>query len=275
MEKVIITAAITGSRPTKEMNPAVPYSPEEIAKAAIDCCHSGAAIAHIHVRDPVTGEPEFSLDLFQKVMHLIRQECDILINLTTSGLHLTGADVLEQRLLPVTLKPEICSLDIGSMNFRDRVFINPPEWGVLAAERMKDNGVKPELEVFDIGHLYQALDLLELGLIEEPPFFQLCMGVRWGIPATVENLEFMKNKLPSNAIWSVLGTGADQLEIITQGILLGGNVRVGFEDNIYLKKGVLADSNAQFVEMATDLARRQGRTIATPEDARQILGLSP
>jgi 3-keto-5-aminohexanoate cleavage enzyme len=275
MEKIIITAAIIGSRPTKEMNPAVPYSPEEIAKSAIDCHRSGAAIAHIHVRDPVSGEPEFRLELFQQVVDLIRQKCDMLINLTTSGLHLTGADILEQRLLPVTLKPEICSLDIGSVNFHDRAFINPPEWGAIAAESMKDNGVKPELEIFDTGHLYQALDLIERGLIEDPPLFQLCMGIKWGMAATVENLEFLKKKLPRNAIWSVLGAGSAQLEMITHGIFLGGNVRVGFEDNLYLRKGVLANSNAEFVEMARDLAQRQGRVIATPEDARQILGLSP
>jgi 3-keto-5-aminohexanoate cleavage enzyme len=273
MEKVIITAAVTGSRPTKKMNPAVPYSPEEIAGAAIGCYRAGAAIAHIHVRDPITGVPNSSLDLFQQVVSLIRKECDILLNLTTSGLHLTGDDIFEQRLGPVALQPELCSLDVGSMNFQDRAFINPPEWGTIAAAKMRDFGVKPELEVFDIGHIYQAIDLIERGLIVEPPYFQLCMGIKWGISATVENLEFMKSKLPAHALWSVLGIGAAQLEMITQGILLGGNVRVGFEDNLYLRKGVPADSNAQFVEMACDLAQRIGREVATPKEAREILGL--
>jgi len=272
--KIIITAALTGSRPTKKMNPAVPYSPQEIVEAAVECYRAGAAITHIHVRDPKTGQPDFKIELFKEVLEGIRQRCSIIVNLTTSGLFLDGTDFISQRLQPVYLKPDICSFDLGSLNFQDRVFINPPEWAEAAAKCMKENGVKPEIEVFDVGHIYQAHHLIQKGLIDDPPYFQLCMGVKWGIEASPENLLFMKNKLPSNAIWSVLGVGGAQLSMITMAMLLGGNVRVGFEDNIYLKKGVLASSNAQMVEMAVDLAERLGFQVATPDEARQILGVS-
>jgi 3-keto-5-aminohexanoate cleavage enzyme len=274
MEKTIITAAVTGSRPTREMNPAVPYTPKEIAQSAVECYRAGAAIAHIHVRDPETGRPDFKIELFREVMDRIRQECDMIVNLTTSGLHLSGPNLIERRLQPVTLRPEICSFDLGSINFRDAAFVNPPEWGKTAAERMREYGVKPEIEAFDVGHIYQALDWIKEGLIDDPPYFQLCMGVRWGIEATPENLLFMKSKLPPNARWSVLGVGRTQLSMIALGILLGGNIRVGFEDNIYLQKGVLAKSNAQLVEMAVDLVGLLQRDTATPDEAREILGIS-
>ncbi|MGQ9584599.1 MAG: 3-keto-5-aminohexanoate cleavage protein [Anaerolineae bacterium] len=273
MEKVIITAALTGSRTTREANPAVPYTPQEIAHAAVECCRAGAAIAHIHVRDPETGGPSMRLDLFREVLDRIRRACDMLVNLTTSGWMLSGPDVIEQRLGPVTLRPDLCSLDIGSVNFRERAFVNPPEWGEVAARRMREYGVKPEIEVFDVGHIYQALACIERGLFDPPPYFQLCMGVRWGIAATPENLLFMKDKLPPEARWSVLGVGQGQLPMITLGILLGGHIRVGFEDNVYLRKGVLARSNAQFVEMAVNLAHQLQREVATPSEAREMLGL--
>jgi 3-keto-5-aminohexanoate cleavage enzyme len=274
VDKVIITAAVTGSSPTKEMNPAVPYSPEEIAQSAVECHRAGAAIVHIHVRDPETGGPDYRIELFREVVDRIRRECDMIINLTTSGYHLDGGNLIEKRLQPVALRPEICSLDLGSVNFRERAFVNPPQWGEAAAKRMLEVGVKPEIEVFDVGHIDQALDLIDKGLIDEPPYFQLCMGVKWGIAATPENLLFMKNKLPPTARWSVLGIGRAELPMIALGILLGGNVRVGFEDNIYLAKGVLAQSNARLVEMAVNLAGQLQREIATPSEAREILGIS-
>jgi 3-keto-5-aminohexanoate cleavage enzyme len=272
-KKIIITVAVTGSRPTKEMNPAVPYTPQEIVDAAVECHKAGAAIVHIHVRDPKTGRPDFKVELFREALDGIRQQCDMLVNLTTSGLFLEGPDIISQRLQPVYLKPDMCSLDLGSLNFRDRVFVNPPEWAEAAAKCMQDNGVKPELEVFDVGHIYQANNLIEKGLIDDPPHFQLCMGVKWGIEASPENLLFMKSKLPPDALWSVLGVGKAQLPMITMAILLGGNVRVGFEDNIYLEKGVLASNNAQTVEMAVDLCQRLGGEVATPAEARRILGI--
>ena len=272
-KKIIITVAVTGSFPTKEMNPAVPYSPEEIIDAAVACHKAGAASTHIHVRDPDTGKPEFNVELFKQVLDGIRQQCNMIVNLTTSGYVLKGPDTISKRLQTIHLKPDICSFDIGSMNFKDRVLINSPEWGEAAAKCMQENGVKPEIEVFDVGHIYQALDLIQRGLIDEPPYFQLCMGAQGGIEASAENLLFMMNKLPSDAPWSVLGIGKAQLPMITMAILMGGNVRVGFEDNIYLKKGVLAKSNAQMVEMAADLTERLGRQIATSDEAREILGI--
>jgi 3-keto-5-aminohexanoate cleavage enzyme len=274
-DKVIITAALTGSRPTKADNPAVPYSPQEIAQAALDCWRAGAAIAHIHVRDPHTGAPVSQLALFQEVLERVRAQSDMLVNLTTSGLHLQGdpEDLMAKRLEVVALHPDLCSLDVGSLNFSDRVFLNPPDWGVTAAKRMQEAGVKAEIEVFELGHISQALELIERGLIAEPPFFQLCMGVKWGIPATLENLLFMKAKLPPNACWSVLGVGRSQLPMIAAAILQGGNIRVGFEDNLYLRKGVLAQSNAQLVEMAVDLVHALQREVAAPEQARGILGI--
>ena len=272
-KKMIITVAVTGSFPTKEMNPAVPYSPEEIIDAAVACHKAGAASTHIHVRDPGTGKPEFNIELFKQVLDGIRQQCNMIVNLTTSGYVLKGPDTISKRLQTIHLKPDICSFDIGSMNFKDRVLINSPEWGEAAAKCMQENGVKPEIEVFDVGHIYQALDLIKRGLIDAPPYFQLCMGAQGGIDASAENLLFMKNKLPSDAPWSVLGIGKAQLPMITMAILIGGHVRVGFEDNIYLKKGVLAKSNAQMVEMAADLAERLGREIATSDEARKILGI--
>ena len=275
MDKVIITAAVTGSAPTKEMSPAVPYSPEEIAQAALDCWRAGAAIAHIHVRDPQTGAPEFRLDLFREVLERIRAECDMVVNLTTSGLYLSGseAEIIEQRLEPVSLRPEICSLDVGSVNFRDRVFLNSPNWAETAARQMQAAGVKPEIEVFEVGHIDQALDLIKKGLIDETPWFQLCMGIKWGIAAMPENLQFMKSKLPSQARWSVLGVGKQQLPMIALGILLGGNIRVGVEDNLYLSPGVLAQSNAEMVAQPVNLVKQLQREVATPAEAREILGL--
>jgi 3-keto-5-aminohexanoate cleavage enzyme len=274
MEKeMIVTAALVGSRPTKKMNPAVPYSPKEITDAAVECYKAGAAIAHIHVRDPMTGANEFKMEYFKEILDGIREKCDMIVNLTTTASHLQCPDVGKRRLGPVFLKPDMCSFDLGSVNFSDRVFLNPPDWAEEAAKCMKENDVKPEIEVFDTGHISQAIDLIQKGLIKSPPYFQICMGVKWGIEASAENLLFMKSKLPPDAVWSVLGVGKAQLPMITMAMILGGNVRVGFEDNIYLKQGVLASSNAQMVEMAVDLAERLGRQVVTPKEARRILGI--
>jgi len=168
-KEIIITAAVIGSRPTKEMNPAVPYSPKEITDSAVECYKAGAAIAHIHVRDPITGIPEFKTEYFKEILEGIREKCDMIVNLTTSGSFLEGPDVGQRRLEPVFLKPDMCSLDLGSVNFFDRVFLNPPDWAEGAAKCMMEKGVKPEIEVFDVGHIYQALDLIQKGLIKPPP----------------------------------------------------------------------------------------------------------
>ena len=252
----------------------MPYTPKEIAEAAIESCRAGAAIAHIHVRDPHTGKPDSSIELFREVVDRIRQVCDVVINLTTSGYNLTGDDVIERRLEPVTLGPEICSLDIGSVNFANAAFVNSPEWGRTAAARMREHGVKPEIEAFDAGHMRQAVNWVAEGLFDAPPYLQLCMGVGWGIPATPENLLLMQKLVPTSCRWSVLGVGRHQLPMITMGVILDGHIRVGFEDNIYVSKGVLAKSNAQMVEMAVNVVETLQHQVATPDDARQILGLS-
>ena len=273
MNKTIITVAVCGSVPTKEMNPAVPYTPKEIADSAIDSYKAGATIAHIHVRDPETGVPTSDISLFSEVVDRIRDSCDMIINLTTSGINLKGENVIEQRLEPVKLLPEICSFDIGSMNFQHRPFINSPEWGRLAAKRMREYGIKPEIEVFDMGHIRQAKHWLKDGLIDDPPYFQLCMGAGWGIEATPENLLVMKNALPPGVIWSVLGVGRMQLPMITMAMLSGGHVRVGFEDNIYLRRGELLKSNAQIVEVAANIIQQLQGEVANTNETREILGL--
>ncbi len=273
MAKKIISVAVVGSHPTKAMNPAVPYSPREIAEAAVASRKAGAAIVHVHVRDPESGVPTSRVELFAEVVDRIRQQSDILINLTTSGMNVPGRNVIEERLEPVGLQPEICSLDVGSMNFGERVFLNPPDWGRAAAQRMRAAGVKPEIEVFDAGHVRQARVLIDEGLFAPPPFVQLCMGAGWGIEATAESLLFMKNLLPAGVPWSVLGVGRNQLPMITLGIILGGHVRVGFEDNLYLRRGVLLESNAQMVEVAAGLVETLQHEVATPAEARRILGL--
>ena len=274
MDKLIITAAVSGSSPMKEQNPNVPYTPEEIANHALGAWNAGAAIAHIHVRDPDTGVASSDVGLFAEVVERIRADSDLIINLTTSGLNLTGPDAGDRRLDPVGLKPDICSLDVGSVNFGRRVFLNPLDWVERGAKEMREAGVKPELEVFDIGHIRQAIQLIADGLIAPPPWMQLCLGIEWGIEATVESLVEMRRRLPEEALWSVLATGAQQLPITTHALLMGGHVRVGFEDNIYLERGVKADSNAQFVERTVKLSRDLLREIATPSETRELLGLA-
>ena len=275
MEKLIITAAVCGSQPTKEQNPAVPYAPKEIADQALGAWRAGAAIAHIHVRHPQTGAPDSRLELFAEVVGRIRAASDLIVNLTTSGLNLTGPDVGQQRLQPIGLEPDICSLDVGSLNFGQRVFLNPPDWAAQAAQNMLAAGVKPEIEVFDLGHIRQARYLIEQGLIAEPPWIQLCLGIPWGIEGDLEALLAMQRRLPPRAVWSVLAPGPRQLPLTTHALLMGGHVRVGFEDNLYLQRGVKAASNAQFVERTVQLSHSLLREVASCAEARRILGLVP
>ncbi|MEW5912322.1 MAG: 3-keto-5-aminohexanoate cleavage protein [Thermodesulfobacteriota bacterium] len=275
MEKLIITVAVSGSAPTRKQNPNVPYSPAEIAEEALRSWRAGASIVHVHVRDPQTGAPAFERAYFAEVLERIRAESDMLVNLTTSGFNIVAEDVGEARLMPVELKPDLCSLDVGSLNFRGRVFINSPEWVEKAAQRMRSYGVKPEMEVFDQGHLRQAADMVQRGLLADPPYFQICLGVAWGAAADLDTLLAMRRRLPVGSQWSVLGVGPHQLPITTHALLMGGHVRVGFEDNLYLGRGQLADSNARFVERVVQLARLLQREVATCAEARQILGIPP
>jgi len=276
MSKHMITVAVTGSVPTRDQHPGLPHTPAEIADATYDCYRAGAAIVHIHVRDPETGVPTYRLELFRECVERIRDKCDILINLTTSGNNIPRKNVIEERLEPVELGTELCSLDIGSFNlgYRPAVFQNPSDWSLAAAQRMRERGVKPEIEVFDMGHAWQARAMIEQGLFDDPPYVQICMGVRWGIEGTPENLLLMRKQLPVDIPWSVLGVGRAQLPLITMAVILGGHVRVGFEDNLYLRKGVLLESNAQMVEAAANIIQQQQREVATTTDARQILGIN-
>lgn len=274
MEKLIVTAAVTGSAPTKDQNPAVPYSPAEIADETIRAAEAGAAIVHIHVRDPETGAPAFERHLFAEAVERIRARSEILINLTTSGFNIQTEDVGRARLMPLELDPDLCSLDVGSLNFRGgRVFINPEDWVEMAAREMRSAGIKPEVEAFDLGHVRQAKELIKKGLLEDPPYFQLCLGVSWGIEGDLASLLEMVKRLPEGCQWSALGVGPAQLPINVHTMMMGGHVRVGFEDNLYLAKGAKADSNARFVERIVELAGVIGRPVASPDEARRILNL--
>src|SRR5215468_5579532 len=287
--KVIISCAITGSADTPGRNPAVPVTPEQIASSAVDAAKAGAAIVHIHVRDPKTTKPSMDTAHYREVVERIRGSgTDVLINLTTGpGARFThderdpskpsAESVLkspEERVRHVVeLKPDICSLDMGSLNMGDRVFINTPKHLQAMAVAIKDAGVTPELEVFETGHLLLAKRFLEDGLVKGPGLFQICLGISWGQPATPEAMTYMRNLLPPGCTWFAFGISLWQFPMVAQAVLLGGHPRVGLEDNIYLEKGKLAPSNAALVEKAGKIIQILGDEIATPADARQMLGI--
>lgn len=274
MEKLIITAAVTGSLATKKDNPNIPYTPEEIADEIVRSYEAGASIVHVHVRNPKTGAPSFELEHFREVRDRVRSRCDILLNFTTSALNLSGENIMEIRIGPTTLGPDICTLDIGSMNFRDRVFINPPEWGPYCAKAARDRRIKPELECFDTGHIHQSIDLINQGLLDPPYLFQICLGVKGGMEASIKSFMFMVDHLPAkDVIWTILGLGRAEFPMAVLAILHGGHVRVGFEDNLYVSKGVLAKSNAELVDKVVRLATELGREIARPGDVRKMLDI--
>lgn len=275
MDNLIITAAVTGSVPTRKINPHIPYSPEEIADEIVRSYEAGASIAHVHVRDPITGAPSFSLDYFREVRDRVRSRCNILLNFTTSGVNVPRDEkFLEQRVSHLSLGPDICSHDIASMNFLTRVSFNPPEWGPYCAKMARDRGVKPELEIFDTGHFTQASQLINDGLLDPPYLFQICLGVSGGAEASLKSFLYMTERLPSkDAVWSTLGIGQAEFPMVTMSIINGGHARVGFEDNMYLSRGVLAKSNAELVEKVVRIAREFGREIAQPDEARKILGV--
>ena len=274
MEKLFITAAVTGSGPTRKNNPNLPYTPEEIADEIVRSFEAGASISHVHVRDPKTGAPSFELEYFREIRDRLRSKCDILLNFTTSAANLTGENVIERRLGTTTLGPELCTLDIASMNYQNRVFINPPDWGPYGAKVARERGVKPELECFDAGHVLLANRLVEEGLVAPPYLYQICLGVAGGMEASCKNFMFMKEIIPQkDVVWTTLGIGREEFPMAVMSILNGGHVRVGFEDNVYLSRGVLAKSNAELVEKAVRLARELGRDIATPEEVRKVLNI--
>jgi uncharacterized protein (DUF849 family) len=286
MEKLIITVALIGNTTTREKNPNPPITPEEIAKSAIESYHAGAAVCHVHVRDPITHGPSMNFEFYREVFERIHEKCDMAINLTTgSGGRLlydpaakawdtAGLKTPEERVEHVIrLRPEICSLDVGTMNMGGRAFINLVPVVEKMAAFIKGAGVKPELEVFEAGHIRTAKDLIQKGLVEEPPLFQLCLGIAGGIEATLEDFIFMRSRLPETAKWSAFGVGPAHFHIAAAAIIAGGHARVGFEDNLYMNKGVPATSNAQMVRRVTELASQLGREVATAHEARRILGV--
>ncbi len=270
--KTIITVAPTGAWPSKKDNPAIPLTPEEIADDVYDCWQGGAAVAHLHMRDD-EGLGSMDAERFEKTVNLIRERCDIVLNLTTSG-ELNATD--EKRMAHLKLlKPELASYDAGSMNWaHSTLFLNPPDFLEKLGKTMIETGVKPEIEIFDPGMMYNSFYYIKKGVIKEPAHYQFVLGAAGGIGATVENLVFLKGLLPENATWSAFGIGKSATPIMYATLALGGHLRVGMEDNVYYAKGVLAESNRQFVEKAARLIREADKEPATPAEAKAILGLS-
>jgi uncharacterized protein (DUF849 family) len=289
--EVVITCAVTGAGDTAGKHPALPVTPSQIAQAAVEAARAGAAIAHCHVRDPKTGKGARDPALYREVVERIRaSNTDVVINLTAGmgGDFEVGPDEEPTRPGPATdlvgplerlvhiqeLRPEICSLDCGSLNFGEGNFvvINTPQHLRAGAGRIRELGVKPELEIFDTGNLWFAKQMLAEGLIEEPPLFQLCMGIPWGVPADLGLMQAMVDLLPPGANWTGFGIGRMQMRMAAQAVLLGGHVRVGLEDNLYLERGVLA-SNAQLVEKALKIVEALGARVLSPTEARARFGL--
>ena len=279
----MLTVALTGAGDTVEKNSNVPVTPEEIADSAIKCAKAGATVAHIHVRDPQTGKLSHNVELFKKAVELIRAaDEDIIINITSGG----GGDFIpnlenpevggvgtdmqtpEQRHEPVgKLLPEMCTLDCGSVNMGDDVYLSPTNWLRKQAALIQKAGVKPELECFDSGHISFAKQLISEGLIEGQPLFQFCLGIPWGAENDPETIEYFKTRLPENAEWSAFGIGRMQLPTVEEAAKRGGNVRVGLEDNLYLSKGVKA-TNEQLVAKAVEILKDLGIEPMTPQEAR-------
>lgn len=269
MDKLIITAALVGAEVTREDTPHLPVTPEEIGQAAAEAREAGASIAHIHVRD-ADGKPSQDRELYRRAIEEIRKRCDIIIQVSTGG---AVGMTAEERLQPVALRPEMATLTTGTVNFGDGVFLNPPREIEHFAKVMQEYGVRPEFEIFDVGMIRNALSLVKKGLVTGHLHFDFVMGVPGGIPATAENLLHLLRQLPEGATWTVSGVGRAQLPMAVLGIVLGGHVRVGLEDNIWYRKGQLA-TNAQLVARVVRIAREMDRDIATPDEARRLLGLS-
>lgn len=270
MDKLIITCAITGAETTKEQNPSLPTTPDEQAEAALECVRAGAAVIHLHVRDK-NGKPSQSSALFAEVKEKIEKRCDAIVQFSTGG---AVGTPIKERLAPLSLKPEMASLNVGSLNFGDEVFENlPKDIDSLATEMLRLK-IKPEIEVYDLGMLEYGISLVHKGMIKAPAHFQFVLGTKHGISGVPENFFLMKAKLPPGSSFAVAGVGRFQLQLAPLAIVSGGHVRVGLEDNIYFSKGVLAQSNAQLVARIASLANILERPIASPSEARKILGLT-
>lgn len=288
---VIVTCAITGSGDTVGKHPAIPVTPEQIAVSALEAAQEGAAIVHIHVRDPQTGLASAKLDYYRETVERIRAEnTDVIINLTTgTGARFVPSDdnpsvggkgttlmTPGERVRHVeALRPEICTLDITTMNFGEVIFVNIPAHLRVMAKSIYAAGVLPELELFDTGNVRLALRLIDEGVLKTPAMFQLCLGVPWGAPATPEAMLLMRDMLPAGAFWTGFAIGSLQFPMVAQAILFGGHVRVGLEDNLYIERGVFAKNNAEMVAKAVRIVRALDCLPATPAQARSILGLTP
>jgi len=287
-QDVIITCAVTGGHENHGKHPNFPITPDEIADACLEARGAGAAIVHIHVRDPETGTPTGEPELYRAVVERIRDSgSDVLINLTSGygGRFNPGQDEPHiggegTNLMPpeermrhvVELRPDICTLDVGTLNFGERVFMNTPAHLRIMAKMARDAGVKPEIECFEPGHIVFAKQLIAEDLIEAPPMFQLCLGIPYGSPATPEIMTAMRNILPDGANWAGFGISRHEFPMVAQAITLGGHVRVGLEDNLYLGPGEFA-SNGQLVERAAGIARDLGANVVEPARAAEILDL--
>ncbi|MGO2005009.1 3-keto-5-aminohexanoate cleavage protein [Arthrobacter rhombi] len=288
--KVIVTCALTGAGDTTAKSEYVPVTPDEIAADAIAAARAGASVVHIHVRDPETKQGSRDTELYREVVRQIKEsDVDPVINLTAGmggdlvvdpsepTVQLPGTDLVSglERLAHVEeLRPEICTIDCGSLNFGEgsNLYVSTPDMLREGAARIKELGVKPEMEIFDTGNLWFANVMVEEGLIAPPPLYQLCMGIPYGAPVDPALLQAMVNLLPEGAQWTSFAIGRNQLPWVAQSVLLGGHVRVGLEDNLYLSKGVKA-TNAQLTERAIDIVTGMGSSVATPDEAREILKL--
>lgn len=269
-DKVILTVAPTGSSTTRKQNPNLPLTPKEIADETYRSWQAGASVVHLHVRDD-EGKASMCYDKFKEAIQRIRDKCDIVINMTTAG----GFGVSdEDRIRPLDLMPEMATMDAGSMNVSgDFVFHNSIAFLEKLGTRTKELGIRPEIEVMDTGMVYTALRLIKDGFVDCPPHFQIVLGMPNGMAATVENLVYMKGLLPDDATWSAFGVGRAHLPILNASLALGGHVRVGMEDNVYMAAGERATSNAQFVERAKKLIELNNKSVATPDEVRKMLNL--
>ena len=273
MEKLIITAAISGAEVTKEMNPGVPYTKEEFVREAKSAYDAGASIIHLHVRYD-DGTPTQDKNRFKEIIDAIKEVCpDVIIQPSTGGaVGMTN----DERLQPTELNPEMATLDCGTLNFGgDEIFENTENTIKYFGQRMIERGIKPELEVFDKSMIDMALRLQKKGFINNPMHFDFVMGVNGGISGELRDFVFLRGSIPSDATYTVAGIGRFEFPLAMAAIIDGGHVRVGFEDNVYLSKGVLAKSNGELVEKVVRMAKEMGRVVAKPDEARQILGLKP
>ena len=267
MNKTIITCAVSGAETTKEQNPNLPITPDEIAKAAHDARKAGAAILHLHVRNK-DGSPTQDIEVFKEAITKIRAVTDIVIEVTTGG---AVGMTLEERLQPLVLKPEMASLDCGTVNFGDDYIVNTLPMMRQAANDMNKYGVRPTLECFDISHVDASKIIIKEGLVEAPLHYGLVLNVPSAVRYDARTLAFFVHRLPEGANWTVIGVGGKaSVEASIGGLAMGGHIRVGFEDNIYYSKGVLAKSNAELVERAAKMVTACGNQVATPDDVRAM-----